>query len=248
MRSVSKRSSTFVPIGQGPPSTGFPGRGPRQSAVFARPGMPELEAVSFRRHVGFVAPVSVRPRVDAAHAERRGPLGDGANRALRRFLRGFGYLVVLFARMTIADACWLTSCFKAGHGLTGKRHAPCSRLVVLPHAKGTYQRGRSSIGRARALQARGCRFEPDRLHSCRVAPVGADQLGLEPLQDRQPGLNGRAYHAAIRPQYSPTNGHRPRRNQLQGRQPHRDGKHQHPGNLGRPRQAVHLAIPQAVTN
>ena len=35
-------------------------------------------------------------------------------------------------------------------------------------------RGRSSIGRAPALQAGGCRFDPDRLHSLHTTDLGRD--------------------------------------------------------------------------
>ena len=39
-----------------------------------------------------------------------------------------------------------------------------TRSMFASAGSSTYQRGRSSIGRARALQARGWRFEPARLH------------------------------------------------------------------------------------
>lgn len=49
----------------------------------------------------------------------------------------------------------------AGRTLSALGHRRLNHNFV---ASGGFVRGRSSIGRARALQARGCRFEPDRLH------------------------------------------------------------------------------------
>ncbi len=62
----------------------------------------------------------------------------------------------------------------AGRTLSALGHRRLNHNFV---ASGGFVRGRSSIGRARALQARGCRFEPDRLHcfcwckTCLVVPT-----------------------------------------------------------------------------